>query len=151
MHLPTHATHGIFAICAVLVYLAFPSDAAAEHCAGANYVDGLEPSAPELWKIGKSRSLSWQLGSSCGFLTYRVEISRNGGPYELVGVTEALLLDGRFEYPWRVTGPGSSDVLFRVARVVPDRVLPYAYTAPIQVRVAVATRTSSWAALRARF
>ena len=128
-----------------------PADTHAEHCAGANYVDGLEPSETETWVVGTERQISWLVGASCGLMTYQVEISRDGQPYEPVGTTEALFYEGRYNFPWEVTGPAGVQVRFRVHRVLTDRETPYAATAPIEIKLSVPTRTVSWSALRSRF
>ena len=123
--------HGMLATIGItLVALGFglnPNVAAAEHCAGALYVDDLQPSVPQSWALGSTHVISWLIGDGCGPLTYRVE------------------------FPWVVEGFVGDQVVFRVRRVLDDREPPHAYTSPIEIESAVPTRQSSWSALRARY
>jgi hypothetical protein len=145
------SVHMAFVATVVLLAVCFPGATSAEHCASVNYVDALEPSVTETWKIGTTHDISWIKAEGCGLVTYQVELSRDNQPFEIIEVTDPVYFVGRFAVPWRVTGAANSQVQFRVRRVLPDRVTEYAYTAPIHIGITVGTLTSSWGMLRSRF
>ena len=138
-------------VLSVVGLVLIPYAARAEHCAGALYVDDLEPSVAQSWPLDSIQVISWLIGDGCGPLTYRIELSRNGGEYELLGETGPHQFYGRVEYPWLVHGLVGDVLVFRVRRVLVDRDPPYAYSEPIQIQGTVSTQKSSWSALRARY
>ena len=141
----------IIAAVSIVSVLGSAGDAKGEHCAGAIEVVGLLPDVPEVWSLGETRNISWDVGDGCGPLVYQVEMSRDGGDYVVLGVTEALQFDGTYDYPWIVEGPAGTEVRFRVVRVIPDRVLPYFDTAVIQIVDTVSNRRVSFGSLKAGY